>query len=62
MRTQIGWAIINWDKSDIVNDGLGKKRIYRSESIAKEECKELGFGTMVRKVKIDILKNKKDPQ
>jgi len=47
-----GWAIINWEKSAIINDGEGQKQIYRTKEFAEDRAKELGYGTSIIKVKI----------
>ena len=42
-----GWAIINWDKSAIVNNGQGQKQIYRTKKLAEYTAKKIGCGTII---------------
>ena len=54
-KTIKAWAIVNWDNSDIVNDGTGQKWIFRTKKLAEEKCKKLKYGTSVVKVEIKPL-------
>lgn len=49
------WAVINWNKTAIVNDGNGQKQIYRAIDLAELEATGLGHGTSVIPVKITPL-------
>lgn len=47
MKNIKAWAVVNWKKSAIVNDGEGQKKIYRLKEFAELEAISLGYGTSV---------------